>query len=139
MGQNKQSVLWRIGGAQGHGIDSASLLFSRVCAKMGFHILGHRDYHSNIMGRHSFSDVRIANWQTLGHVAESNMLVCLDAESLSRHIECISTEGVIIIDADEENVELDTLKFLDVEIKSHLHEELVKHNYPYRFTCFNKR
>ena len=134
MGQNKQSVLWRIGGAQGHGIDSASLLFSRVCAKMGFHILGHRDYHSNIMGRHSFSDVRIANWQTLGHVAESNMLVCLDAESLSRHIECISTEGVIIIDADEENVELDTLKFLDVEIKSHLHEELVKHNYPFSVT-----
>jgi len=120
MEQNKQSVLWRIGGAQGHGIDTASHIFSLACAKMQFHILSRRDYHSNIMGRHSFSDVRIANWPIAGHVATSDILVCLDAESLCRHFETIVDKGFIIIDEDDNNVDSHSLKYLDTEITTHL-------------------
>lgn len=122
----EQSFLLRIGGAQGHGIDSASLLFSRACAKMGFHILSRRDYHSNIMGRHSFSDIRLANWPIAGHVATSDMLVCLDAESLCRHFETTVNNGIIVIDSDDHDVDSHSLKYLDVEIKTHLNNLLNK-------------
>ena len=126
MENNKQSILWRIGGAQGHGIDSASHLFSLACAKMGLHILSRRDYHSNIMGRHSFSDVRIANWPIAGHVATADMLVCLDAESLCRHFETIVNKGIIVIDEGDNNLDGHSLKYLDTEIEAYLHDMLNK-------------
>ena len=126
-----QSLLWRIGGAQGHGIDSASSLFARSCAKMGFHVLSRREYHSNIIGRHSYSDVRISNWSAGGHCASPDILVCLDAESLCRHINTVTVGAVIVIDAADTDVDLNTLKFLEVELKSQLHEQLVKAEQPF--------
>ena len=126
-----QSLLWRIGGAQGHGIDSASSLFARGCAKMGFHVLSRREYHSNIIGRHSYSDVRITNWSAGGHCASPDILVCLDAESLCRHINTVTAGGIIVIDAAETEVNLKTLKFLDVELKSQLYEQLAQAEQPF--------
>ncbi len=122
----EQSLLLRIGGAQGHGIDSASLLFSRASAKMGFHILSRRDYHSNIMGRHSFSDIRIASWPIAGHVAISDILVCFDAESLCRHFETVVDKGIILLDEDDADVDSHSLKYLDAEIKTDLINRLNK-------------
>ncbi|GIS96251.1 MAG: hypothetical protein CM1200mP23_0570 [Nitrososphaerota archaeon] len=45
---------WLIGGPQGSGVDTPANIFSRVSAKLGYHIFGKREYHSNIKGEHSY-------------------------------------------------------------------------------------
>jgi hypothetical protein len=55
----QQDLAWRIGGPQGSGVDTAAGLFSRACAVGGLHVFGRREYYSNIMGRHSYYDVRV--------------------------------------------------------------------------------
>ncbi len=50
---------WLIGGPQGSGVDTAANIFSRVGAKLGYHVFGKREYHSNIKGLHSYFDLYI--------------------------------------------------------------------------------
>ena len=50
---------WLIGGPQGSGVDTAANIFSRVGAKLGYHVFGKREYHSNIKGLHSYFVVRL--------------------------------------------------------------------------------
>ncbi|HXV28427.1 MAG TPA: 2-oxoacid:acceptor oxidoreductase family protein, partial [bacterium] len=47
-------VSWMIGGPQGTGVDSSATLFARACVAGGLWIFGKREYHSNIMGEHSY-------------------------------------------------------------------------------------
>jgi len=46
-------LAWRIGGPQGSGIDRLANVFGRACASCGLNVFGRREYHSNIIGRHS--------------------------------------------------------------------------------------
>jgi len=120
----EQSLLWRIGGAQGHGIDSAALLFARGCAKLGYNVLSRREFHSNIMGRHSYSDARVSSLPVSGHSATPDMLVCLDAESLCRHINLVNSDGCIVIDEADTKFEFSKLKLLDERLKNRLATQL---------------
>ncbi|HEY8450332.1 MAG TPA: 2-oxoacid:acceptor oxidoreductase family protein, partial [Bacillota bacterium] len=52
---------WRIGGPQGRGVDTAAVMFARACAAGGLEVYGRREYYSNIMGRHSYYDVRVSD------------------------------------------------------------------------------
>jgi len=52
---------WLIGGPQGSGVDTAANIFSRVGAKLGYHVFGKREYHSNIKGLHSYFVVRLSD------------------------------------------------------------------------------
>ena len=36
------------GGAQGAGVDTAAIIFSRACGYGGLYVFGRREYHSNI-------------------------------------------------------------------------------------------
>lgn len=55
---NEIDISWMTGGKQGSGIDVALGLFSRTMIRYGYHIYGYREYHSNIIGMHSYFIVR---------------------------------------------------------------------------------
>lgn len=125
-----KTFMWRIGGAQGSGIDRGALLFARVCAKSSLHILGRREFHSNIIGRHSYSDIRVAAEPVHGHSSSPNLLVCLDAETLCRHIHSVAPHGCIVCDESDADVVLSQLKFLDESLKVQLSDQLQNSNLP---------
>jgi 2-oxoglutarate ferredoxin oxidoreductase subunit alpha len=122
--------LWRIGGPQGGGIDRAALLFSRLTARHGLHVLARREYHSNITGRHSYSDVRIGSQPVLSHSASPRIMLCLDAEAVSRHVHNVPAQGCIIYDKRDANTELSQLKFLDPLLMETLCDPLLQANLP---------
>lgn len=104
---------WRVGGPQGGGIETAATLFAQALARGGWWVSARREYHSNIMGRHSYLDVRAARRPTRAFFERVDMLAALDAETLARHLGEVEPGGVLIYDPDAARLPLSKLAMLD--------------------------
>ncbi len=104
-----------IGGPQGSGVDSAANIFAKTCAKEGFHIFGKREFYSNIKGEHSYFTIRISEKPVNSHLEDVNMLVSFDAETVFRHADKVSPNGVIIYDSSLSETVLDEVPTIDFE------------------------
>ncbi len=89
---------WLIGGAQGSGVDSAANMFARACASGGLHVYGQREYYSNIMGEHSYYQVRVADHPLGASSDRVDLLVTFDAETVFLHALDVVSGGGIIYD-----------------------------------------
>lgn len=76
-------LTWMIGGPQGSGLDTAAETFSRAALRMGLRVTWNREYHSNIMGEHSYCAVRVSNEDRHSLLDRVNVLVALDEETLT--------------------------------------------------------
>ena len=85
MNESQHQLAWRVGGPQGSGVDSAAGIFSRACALGGLNVFGRREYYSNIMGRHSYFDVRVGHKPVHIHRDRVQLLTTFETESLARH------------------------------------------------------
>ena len=113
---------WLIGGPQGSGVDTAANIFSRVSAKLGYHIFGKREYHSNIKGEHSYFVVRLSDEKISSNVNGANIMVAYDAETLIRHCLEIFKGGAIIYDSSVTDTTIDEIPTLEVGYKKRLLE-----------------
>lgn len=87
-----------IGGPQGSGVDSAANMMGRACALGGLWVFGKREYHSNIMGLHSYFQFRLTDHETHSHLDEVSLLVTFEEETLLRHALAVVPGGGIIYD-----------------------------------------
>ncbi len=113
---------WLIGGPQGSGVDTAANIFSRVSAKLGYHIFGKREYHSNIKGEHSYFVVRLSDEKISSNVNGANIMVAYDAETLIRHCLEIFKGGAIIYDSSVIDTTIDEIPTLEAGYKKRLLE-----------------
>jgi 2-oxoglutarate/2-oxoacid ferredoxin oxidoreductase subunit alpha len=118
--QPRRDLAWRIGGPQGSGVDTAASLFARACAIGGLWLFGRREYYSNIMGRHSYYDVRVAPWKLTCHRSTVDILTSFEPETLARHALAVSDGGAIIYDASEADTPLHRIPFLDERTRQDL-------------------
>ncbi|MFQ5951650.1 MAG: 2-oxoacid:acceptor oxidoreductase family protein, partial [Candidatus Geothermarchaeales archaeon] len=91
-------LTWMVGGAQGTGVDSAANVFQRAVARGGLHVFGRREYHSNIMGEHSYFQVRVGERPLLSHVDRLHLLVTYDWETVKLHKDTIVPGGGLVYD-----------------------------------------
>jgi pyruvate ferredoxin oxidoreductase alpha subunit len=54
----QQSLMWRVSGGSGDGIDSTSRSFAKALMRSGLHVFTHRHYPSRIRGGHTYVEVR---------------------------------------------------------------------------------
>src|SRR5205807_3094099 len=101
MSNPHQDLAWRIGGPQGSGVDSAAGMFARACALGGLHLFGRREYYSNIMGRHSYYDVRVAPQAVRCHRDTVDLLISFEPETLVRHALAVVAGGAIIYNVED--------------------------------------
>jgi len=94
-----ESINWMAGGPQGSGVDSASTIFGRACGYGGLYVFGRREYHSNIKTMHSYFLQRISKQPTLANISDVNLLAAFDAETIVRHVGEVVSEGGIIVDS----------------------------------------
>ena len=99
MTNQQKDLAWRIGGPQGSGVDTAAVMFARACAMGGLCLFGRREYYSNIMGRHSYYDVRVAHHPLTCHRSTVDILTSFEPETLARHALSVVDGGAIIFDA----------------------------------------
>lgn len=122
---------WLIGGPQGSGVESGANIFSKVCAELGYHIFGKREFYSNIKGEHSYFAVRISDEEIHSNVDEVTLIVSFDAATIFRHYDEISSDGGIIYDSDLDDTTTDEVPTLDNYFKERLHKELESKNKPF--------
>ena len=113
---------WLIGGPQGSGVDTGANIFSRVGAKLGYHVFGKREYHSNIKGLHSYFVVRLSDNKIRSNVNGANMMVAFDAETIIRHGLDISKNGVIIYDSSIVNTTVEQIPTIEADHRVRLNE-----------------
>ena len=113
---------WLIGGPQGSGVDTAANIFSRVGAKLGYHIFGKREYHSNIKGLHSYFVVRLSDKKIRSNINGANIMVAYDAETMIRHGLEILKDGAIIYDSSIVNTTIDEIPTLENGYRERLSE-----------------
>ncbi len=89
---------WMIGGPQGTGVDSSATLFIRACAVAGLNVYGKREYHSNIMGEHSYFQVRVSETPVNSHVDPVHLLATFDDETAHIHAHEVVPGGYFFYD-----------------------------------------
>ncbi len=123
-------LAWRIGGPQGSGVWRGAQLFARACAGGGRAIFSRREYHSNIVGRHSYFDVSVAAHSLYSHRESPHLLVALEAETLARHAAAVTDGGLILHGSEDADVPLAALRLLDPRLRDHLQARLADEGLP---------
>jgi 2-oxoglutarate ferredoxin oxidoreductase subunit alpha len=138
----KNRLSWMIGGPQGSGINASAEVFAKACSRAGLRVFANIEYHSNIMGKHSFYRVRVDEDPIHSYRDKADILVALDHETLAGdgdhrrwpthygHIDDLSEGAGVIYDSaiefDTASVGRTDLKFFPVPfmdiIKSALEE-----------------
>src|SRR5437588_461927 len=109
----RQELSWVLGGPQGGGINASAELFARALARGGLWVFANIEFHSNIMGKHSYYRVTAAPAAIHSHLDTIDMLVALDEETLfgdapqrkqypshTGHVHEVVAGGGIVYDAD---------------------------------------
>lgn len=122
---------WLIGGPQGSGVESGANVFSKVCAEMGYHIFGKREFYSNIKGEHSYFAVRVSDEKIHSNLNDVTLMASFDAETIFRHFDDVSPNGGIIYDSDLDEIDTDRVHTLDPPFKERLHQFLESKNKPF--------
>ncbi len=78
----KNQLSWMIGGPQGSGINASAEVFAKACSRAGLHVFANIEYHSNIMGKHSYYRVRVDEKPVRSQADPVHVLVALDEETL---------------------------------------------------------
>ncbi len=75
-------VTWMLGGPQGGGINASAEMLAKVFSRAGLYVFANIEYHSNIMGKHSYYRVRASDAPIHSHVDSIHLLAALDKETL---------------------------------------------------------
>jgi 2-oxoglutarate ferredoxin oxidoreductase subunit alpha len=107
---DENDLNWLIGGPQGSGINLSAESFAKACTRAGFRVFASIEYHSNIMGEHSYERVRISEHDRGSSLDAVHLVVALDAETLlgghhgevpehSGHLRELAPDGGAVFDA----------------------------------------
>ncbi len=110
---SRRELSWVIGGPQGGGINASAEIYAKALMRGGLYVFANIEFHSNIMGKHSYYRVTAAPIPVRSHVDEIHMLVALDQETLfgdaperkhypshRGHVHQVAPGGGIVYDAD---------------------------------------
>ena len=102
----------RIGGEAGQGIQSVSSIVAKAFVRHNFYVFINQDFESRIRGGHNFDQVRISTAPVRAFDEKVDILIALDQETISRDIDSLTENGIVLYDGD-------SIRF-DAEKRNHL-------------------
>lgn len=120
-----------IGGPQGSGVDSSANVFARACTLGGLFAFGKREYYSNIMGQHSYFQVRVDPNQIRSHTDAVDILTTFDTETVVRHAHEVGKGGAIIYDKELKDTNISEIPTIEEEVSRDLRRDLKKNGMDY--------
>ncbi|MEM0287087.1 MAG: 2-oxoacid:ferredoxin oxidoreductase subunit alpha [Nitrososphaerota archaeon] len=118
------SLNWKIGGAQGSGVDSSARIFSRAVALAGLWVFGTREYYSNIKGLHSYFEVRVDSNPIQCKVDRTSLLASFDAETLIRHATTVEDGGGIVYNKGVTETSIEKVDTINKEVRQEIQQRL---------------
>jgi 2-oxoglutarate ferredoxin oxidoreductase subunit alpha len=113
-----------IGGPQGGGIESAGQIGVRALVMKGYDIFGLREYHSNIIGAHSYFNIRIRDDVARSPRLPVDAIVALDAESVFTHMDDIKEGGIFVYDTSTLKTRVDKIPPMPAPLKERVKKKL---------------
>lgn len=89
---------WKLGGAQGEGIDSTGEIFALTLHRLGYYVSTYRHFASLIKGGHTNYKVRISTRQRRHRGDTLNLLVALDQTTIDENAKELVADGAILFD-----------------------------------------
>jgi len=94
------------------------------------HVYGKREYYSNIIGAHSYFQVRVDEKPVRSHVDTVDMLVTFDEETIFRHYGEVVTGGAVLYDPELISTSISRVPTLEKEITGRIEKELKPRGLP---------
>ena len=92
-----------IGGEAGQGIATPGNVLARICARRGLWFFSYNSYQSIIRGGHIFLTTRISTEEVTSHGDKIDLLICLNQDTMDRHLQHVVTGGIAIFNSDAIN------------------------------------
>ncbi len=89
-----------IGGAAGEGIATPGNILARLFVRRGLHLYAYNAYQSIVRGGHIFLTMRIGDRQVYSHGDRLDMLVCLNQDTMNRHLGLMGPGSRVIFNGD---------------------------------------
>jgi len=90
-----------IGGAAGQGIATPGNILARLFTGRGLWLYAYNAYQSIVRGGHIFLTMRISDQKIYSHGDRLDMLLCLNQDTMDRHLGLIGPGGRVIFDSDK--------------------------------------
>ena len=100
MSANKFDFALAIGGAAGEGIATPGNILARLFVRRGLHLYAYNAYQSIIRGGHIFLTVRVSDQQVHSHGDKLDLLVCLNQDTMNRHLRLMGPDTRVIFNSD---------------------------------------
>ena len=89
-----------IGGAAGQGIATPGSILARLFTRRGLWLYAYNAYQSIIRGGHIYLTMRISDQQIYSHGDSLDMLLCLNQDTMDRHLGLLGAGGRAIYNSD---------------------------------------
>ena len=113
-----------VGGPQGGGIESAGQVTVRALMLKGYDVIGTREYHSNIIGAHSYFVIRARDTRVNSVKLPVDAVIALDAESVFTHLDDVRENGLFVYDLGTSNTNIDRIAPISPALKRRVKEKL---------------
>jgi 2-oxoglutarate ferredoxin oxidoreductase subunit alpha len=90
-----------IGGAAGQGIATPGNILARTFTRRGLWLNAYNAYQSIVRGGHIFLTMRISDKEIYSHGDGLDMLLCLNQDTMDRHLGLMGPGGQVIFDGDK--------------------------------------
>ena len=89
-----------IGGAAGQGIATPGSILARLFTRRGLWLNAYNAYQSIIRGGHIYLTIRLSDQRIYSHGDHLNMLLCLNQDTMNRHLRLLGAGGTAIYNSD---------------------------------------
>jgi 2-oxoglutarate ferredoxin oxidoreductase subunit alpha len=100
MASGKYDFALAIGGEAGQGIATPGDVLARIFVRRGLHLNTYNAYQSIIRGGHIFLTIRVSDHEINTHGDKLDLLVCLNQDTMDRHLGLIGPGGRVIFNSD---------------------------------------
>jgi len=105
-----KDLKWKVGGAQGEGIDSTGEIFAITLNRLGYNLFAYRHFMSLIKGGHTNYKVRICSDPINYHGDDLDILIAFDQRTINENYHELKDNSILIYDSSKFTAKLPDLK-----------------------------
>jgi len=94
-----QQLTWKVGGAQGEGIDSTGEILGTVLCRLGYYTFAYRHFMSLIKGGHTNYKIRIADKPVHYHGDRTDVLIAFDQRAIDENKAELHQGSLVVYDS----------------------------------------